>query len=175
MRDNTTDNKYEQLYTQLLERGEYLHERNKKRIRIGLAGLVVLPFILGLMIRITGSSKIAFLIIWIICMFTLSAYLISIEYLDDSIKKTLEDVTSREADFDRLLPKADLQERIRDRLAEIRASRQDTSEETEETSEVISDNTSENAEEVSEDEQEGEAIELADLLDDSFEEEEDEE
>ena len=85
MRDNTTDNKYEQLYTQLLERGEYLHERNKKRIRIGLAGLVVLPFILGLMIRITGSSKIAFLIIWIIWHFLEQFILLT--YISRIVKK----------------------------------------------------------------------------------------
>ena len=126
MADNSRDVNYEQLYTQLLERGEMLHESNKKRIRRGLILLVILPAILGLILWITGSSKIVFLIIWILCMFALCAYLISVEYLDDSIQKTLEDVTNREADFDGLLPHAsaeELQERIKARIAERRAQR----------------------------------------------------
>ena len=126
MSDNSRDVKYEQLYTQLLERGETLHENNKKRIRRGLIMLVILPFILGLILWITDSSRIVFLIIWILCMFAISAYLISVEYLDDSIQKTLEDVTNSEADFDQLLPhasRAELHERIRERISERRAQR----------------------------------------------------
>ena len=106
MTDDSRDVNYEQLYSQLLERGETLHESNKKRIRRGLILLVLLPAILGLILWITGSSKIVFLIIWILCMFALCAYLISVEYLDDSIQKTLEEVTDCEADFDELLPRA---------------------------------------------------------------------
>jgi len=126
MTDKSRDVKYEQLYAQLLERGETLHDNNKKRIRRGLIFLVILPVILGLILWITGSNKIVFLIIWVLCMFAVSAYLISIEYLDDSIQKTLEDVTNREADFGGLLPHAsaeELQERIKARIAEIRAQR----------------------------------------------------
>ena len=126
MTDQTKDIKYEQLYTQLLERGEMLHENNKKRIRRGLIFLVILPVILGLILWITGSSKIVFLIIWILCMFATCAYLISIEYLDDSVQKTLTEVTDWEADFDALLPHAsaeELQERIRMRIEEIREQR----------------------------------------------------
>ena len=126
MTDDSRDVNYEQLYSQLLERGETLHESNKKRIRRGLILLVLLPAILGLILWITGSSKIVFLIIWILCMFALCAYLISVEYLDDSIQKTLEDVTNREAVFDGLLPHAsaeELQERIKERIAERRAQR----------------------------------------------------
>ena len=126
MTDDSRDVNYEQLYSQLLERGEILHESNKKRIRRGLIMLVLLPAILGLILWITGSSKIVFLIIWILCMFALCAYLISVEYLDDSIQKTLEDVTNREAVFDGLLPHAsaeELQERIKERIAERRAQR----------------------------------------------------
>lgn len=126
MTDREKDLQYEQLYTQLLSRGETLHENNKKRIKHGVILLLLLPFILGFIIWITDSNKIVFLILWIICMFAISVYLISVEYLDDSIKKTLEEVTERESGLDRLLPKAsgrDLQDRIRDRLTERRIMR----------------------------------------------------
>ena len=124
MTANRNENRYEGLYSQLLERGEQLHESNKRRIRRGLIALVVLPFVLGFILWMTESDKIVFLIIWIIIMFALSAYLISIEYLDNSIENTLREVTDTEAEFDGLLPRPDLQDRIRERLAEKRAERQ---------------------------------------------------
>ena len=125
---NRNNHKYEELYTELLGRGEMLHESNKRRIRRGLITLVILPFILEFIRWITDSDKVVFLIIWILIMFVLSAYLISIEYLDYSIEETLKDVTDTEADFDGLLPRpelrrGDLHERISARFAELRAQR----------------------------------------------------
>ena len=43
MADRSKNSRYEQLYTQLLERGEMLHENNKKRIKHGLILLAILP------------------------------------------------------------------------------------------------------------------------------------
>ena len=128
---NRNDRNYEELYTELLGRGEMLHESNKRRIRRGIIILVILPVILEFIRWITDSDKVVFLIIWIFIMFVLSAYLISIEYLDYSVEKTLKDVTDIEADFDGLLPRpelrrGDLHERIRERFAELRERRNET-------------------------------------------------
>lgn len=125
---NRNSHKYEELYTELLGRGEMLHESNKRRIRRGIIILVILPVILEFIRWMTDSDKVVFLIIWILIMFVLSAYLISIEYLDYTVEETLKDVTDIEADFDGLLPKpelrrADLHERISERFAELRAQR----------------------------------------------------
>lgn len=120
--------KYEELYTELLGRGEMLHQSNKKRIRRGIIILIILPFVLEFIRWMTDSDKVVFLIIWIIIMFVLSAYLISIEYLDYTVEETLRDVTDTEADFGELLPRpelrrGDLHERIRARFAELREQR----------------------------------------------------
>ena len=125
---NRNDRNYEELYTELLGRGEMLHESNKRRIRRGIITLVILPFILEFIRWITDSDKVVFLIIWILIMFVLSAYLISIEYLDYTVEETLKDVTDIEADFDGLLPRpelrhGDLHERISERFAALRAQR----------------------------------------------------
>lgn len=125
MAGDRNNQKYEALYTELLGRGEMLHESNKRRIRRGLIILVILPFVLEFIRWITDSDKVVFLIIWILIMFVLSAYLISIEYLDYSIEETLRDVTDTEADFGGLLPRpelrrGDLHERIRARFAALR-------------------------------------------------------
>lgn len=103
MNDQKQNNRYEALYTQLLERGMDLHMSNKKRIRAGLIILLLLPVILGIILKMTQSDKIVFLLIWVLCMFVLCIYLISVEYIDDSVKKTLEEVTDREMNFDELL------------------------------------------------------------------------
>jgi hypothetical protein len=123
MTSDKNRNKYEELYSELLTRGEQLHESNKRRIKRGLIALIVLPFILYFILWMTDSDKVVFLIIWIIIMFVLSAYLISIEYLDSSVENTLNNVSDTEAEFDDLLPRSDLQERIRERLAERRAEK----------------------------------------------------
>lgn len=123
-----SNRKYEELYTELLGRGEMLHQSNKKRIRRGIIILIILPFVLEFIRWMTDSDKVVFLIIWIIIMFVLSAYLISIEYLDYTIEETLRDVTDTEADFGELLPRpelrrGDLHERIRERFTELREQR----------------------------------------------------
>lgn len=123
------DKKYEALYNELLERGEQLHEGNKRRIRRGLMLLIILPFVLEFIRWMTDSDKIVFLIIWILIMFVLCAYLISIEYLDSTIENTLRDVTDTEADFDGLLPRPDLKRPellrgdIPERIREVFAAR----------------------------------------------------
>ena len=127
------DQRYESLYTELLDRGDQLHEANKRRIKRGLITLLILPVVLDFIRLVTDSDKVVFLIIWILIMFAMSAFLISVEYLDSAIEKTLVDVTDTEADFDGLLPRpdgavSDLHERIRKRLEEIRAERYGTEE-----------------------------------------------
>ena len=130
MDERRQDGRYEALYTQLLERGMDLHLSNKRRIRTGLIILLLLPVILGIILKLTGSDKIVFLIIWVICMFVLCIYLISVEYIDESVKRTLEEVTERETNFDELLlDSGKLEERVAARhdiiVERLRALRED--------------------------------------------------
>ena len=124
MNEKNTNKSYEGLYSELFQRAELLHESNKRRIRRGLVGLIILPAVLIFIRWMTGSDKIVFLIIWIISMFILCAYLMIIEYLDNSNQNTLADVTDEEAEFDELLERPEsFQGRLIDRLAELRAAR----------------------------------------------------
>lgn len=94
---------YEELYNRLRERGEAMHINNKKRIRIGLIVLALLPAILIFIRWATDSDRTVFLIIWVLCMFAACIYLISIEFIDDRLQKTLEEVTQKEADMGGLI------------------------------------------------------------------------
>ena len=116
---NRQDIRYEELYNRLLERGVALHENNKKRIRIGLAFLGVFTVLMILIRLITDSDRVVFMILWVLGMFAISIYLISVEYIDDSIRKTLEEVSDREADFGELLPDSEqVRERVHSRIHE---------------------------------------------------------
>ena len=113
------DIRYEDLYNRLLERGMALHESNKKRIRVGLVLLGLFTVLMILIRLITNSDRVVFMILWVVGMFAISVYLISVEYLDDSIRKTLEDVSDREADFGVLLPDSEqVREKVQTRLQE---------------------------------------------------------
>lgn len=113
------DTRYEELYNRLLERGMALHENNKKRIRIGLIFLIVFTVLMILIRMITDSDRVVFMILWVVGMFASSIYLISVEYIDDSIRKTLEDVSDREADFGELLPDTEqVREKVQSRIQE---------------------------------------------------------
>ena len=113
------DIRYEDLYNRLLERGMALHESNKKRISVGLALLGLFTVLMILIRLITNSDRVVFMILWVVGMFAISVYLISVEYLDDSIRKTLEDVSDREADFGVLLPDSEqVREKVQTRLQE---------------------------------------------------------
>ena len=114
------DRHYEDLYSRLLERGETMHANNKKRIRVGLILLGLLPVILIIIRLLTDSDRVVFLIIWVLCMFAICTYLISIEFIDDSLRKTLEEVTEREADFGELIPDSEaVHNRIHEHVAEL--------------------------------------------------------
>ena len=116
---NNQDIRYEDLYNRLLERGMALHESNKKRIRVGLVLLGLFTVLMILIRLITNSDRVVFMILWVVGMFIISIYLISVEYIDDSIRKTLEDVSDREADFGVLLPDSEqVREKVQTRLQE---------------------------------------------------------
>ena len=109
---NNNKNKYEAVYSELLEFIITLHERNKKRIKYGIIFLFTLPLVLVLIRFFTDGDKVVFLIIWVIIMFLLAIYLIGVEYLDEMIKKKLSDITDKELELDNLLEDSKLRKKL---------------------------------------------------------------
>lgn len=109
---NNNKNKYEAVYSELLEFIITLHERNKKRIKYGIIFLFTLPIVLVLIRSFTDGDKVVFLIIWVIIMFLLAIYLIGVEYLDEMIKKKLSDITDKELELDNLLEDSKLRKKL---------------------------------------------------------------
>ncbi len=69
-------------YEDLVSYVEQMREKNKKRIKTSGIVLILLPIVLELIRLLTDSDKTVFLIIWILCMFAVAVYLVSIEYLN---------------------------------------------------------------------------------------------
>ena len=111
------DNRYNNLSSYAKE----LHENNKKRIKISGFVLILLPIILGLIRWMTDSDKTVFLMIWVLCMFVWSVYLVSVEYLDHVLQKRIKGMSNSEEDYDSLLNGEEIipdkvKERVRDKL-----------------------------------------------------------
>ena len=76
----------------LLPTVENVYRLDQVSLRVGVTWLLLLPVLLLIIRRLTGSSKITFLIIWVVGMFIISAALILIGYADHELKRFLNDV-----------------------------------------------------------------------------------
>lgn len=81
-------------YEKLLPFAEKSHEQNKRRMHAGVVWLFVLPVLLYIIRNMTDSSKIAFLIFWIIGMFIIASFLVFVAYMDDELQKNLNELHS---------------------------------------------------------------------------------
>lgn len=107
---------FEKLYDMMLEYEEEIHKKNQKRIKIGMKCLLIIPMIFLILLLLTQSSKLVFLILWIVSLFILATYLIFIEYSDDKLQQKLSEISNREqAERDALIGSgiAQVEERIR--------------------------------------------------------------
>ena len=76
----------------LLPMVENVHRLDQASLRVGVTWLLLLPVLLLIIRRLTGSSKVTFLIIWVVGMFIISSALILIGYADHELKRFLEEV-----------------------------------------------------------------------------------
>lgn len=79
-------------YEKLLPLARRSHEMNQRRMHTGVIWLFVLPVLLYIIRNLTDSSKIAFLIIWIVGMFLIAAFLVMVAYQDDELQKNLDEL-----------------------------------------------------------------------------------
>ena len=78
--------KLENLYEMVMDFEEKSHEKNQKRIKIGLRCLYIIPAIFLFLLMVMKSSKIIFLALWIVSLFILAVYLIVVEYMDYNLQ-----------------------------------------------------------------------------------------
>ena len=79
-------------YEKLLPLAQRSHDMNQRRMHTGVIWLFVLPVLLYIIRNLTDSSKIAFLILWIVGMFLIAAFLVMVAYQDDELQKNLDEL-----------------------------------------------------------------------------------
>lgn len=95
--------KYEQMYEMLVDYERKIHEKNQKRIRIGLKCILIIPLIFLILLFWTESNKVVFLILWIVSLFAIAAYLILVEYMDYNLQEKLNEISDGESGVDNLI------------------------------------------------------------------------
>ena len=82
----------EKMYDILLDYEQNIHQKNQKKIRIGLKCVVLIPLIFLILLFWTESSKIIFLVLWIVSVFVIATYLIAVEYQDYKLQEKLNEL-----------------------------------------------------------------------------------
>ena len=95
---------YEEIFQKVLEYEQALHEKNRKRIKIGLKCIWIVPLFFLALLFLTGSNKVIFLILWIVSLFALSIYLIVVEYMDYNLQEKIMELKGEEGDLKAVTP-----------------------------------------------------------------------
>ncbi len=82
---------YKEMYEMFLEYQESRHEANQKKIRVGLKVNIVLPLVFLIISFLTDSSKLIFLILWIVSLFGIAFYLIYVEFSDYKMQEKMKE------------------------------------------------------------------------------------
>ena len=88
---NESEKKYQEIYEKYKQYENAAHERNQKKIRVGLKVNIFLPMIFLVVSFITSSSKLIFLILWIASLFGIAFYLIYVEYTDYKMQERIHE------------------------------------------------------------------------------------
>ena len=116
-----SNDKYRKAYNMVIEYEKEAHRKNQKRIAGGLKLIIIIPLIFLALLFFTGSSKVIFLILWIVSLFILAAYLITVEYMDYNLMERMAKLRGQDEDMENydLIGNDAIENRIRDVLDKI--------------------------------------------------------
>ena len=116
-----SNHKYRKAYNMVIEYEKEAHRKNQKRIAVGLKLIIIIPLIFLALLFFTGSSKVIFLILWIVSLFILAAYLITVEYMDYNLMERMAKLRGQDEDMENydLIGNDAIENRIRDVLDKI--------------------------------------------------------
>ena len=107
------EKKLHDMYEKLINYENEVHERNQKKIKIGIRCIWTIPLVFLLLLFFTNSSKIIFLVLWIVSLFGIAVFLISVEYNDYMIQEKLHEINGDEsAEINGLIDLDEVGERV---------------------------------------------------------------
>lgn len=118
------DKRLREMYDKLVGYEKTIHEQNQKRIKIGLRCIYIIPlFFLVLLMIVPDSSKIIFLVLWIVSLFAIAVYLIGVEYADYKLQEKMNEISG--CDAQSVSPVVQIEDRVQE-IAERVEQRFDT-------------------------------------------------
>lgn len=107
------DKRLREMYDKLVGYEKTIHEQNQKRIKIGLRCIYIIPlFFLVLLMIVPDSSKIIFLVLWIVSLFVIAVYLIGVEYVDYKLQEKMNEI--RGCDAQSVSPVVQIEDRVQE-------------------------------------------------------------
>ena len=94
----------EQSFEKIMEYEKKIHEKNQQRIKIGIRLVIIIPLIFLTVMFKLDSSKVVFLVLWIVSLFAISLYLIVVEYMDYNLQEKIMELKGEEGDIEAVTP-----------------------------------------------------------------------
>lgn len=116
---NKNKKELERMYSMLVDYEKTLHEKNQKRIHVGILCLYIIPIIFLMLVFLTDSSKVIFLTLWIVSLFGIGIYLLMVEYNDYNLQHRMKEITGDEGEIDSLLSFDEVEEKMRQVVNEM--------------------------------------------------------
>lgn len=107
------DKRLREMYDKLVGYEKTIHEQNQKRIKIGLRCIYIIPlFFLVLLMIVPDSSKIIFLVLWIVSLFAIAVYLIGVEYVNYKLQEKMNEISG--CDAQSVSPVVQIEDRVQE-------------------------------------------------------------
>ncbi len=98
---NSTD--ISDIMSKVLAFRDSAHAENVRKLKAGIKCIFTVPAAFLILLFLTGSSKIIFLVLWIASLFIIAAYLIHVEYSDYKIQEMVNSLQDSGSDIDGLI------------------------------------------------------------------------
>lgn len=98
---NSTD--ISDIMSKVLAFRDNAHAENVRKLKAGIKCIFTVPAAFLILLFLTGSSKIIFLVLWIASLFIIAAYLIHVEYSDYKIQEMVNSLQDAEDNIDGLI------------------------------------------------------------------------
>lgn len=109
----SNDKRLREMYDKLVGYEKTIHEQNQKRIKIGLRCIYIIPlFFLVLLMIVPDSSKLIFLVLWIVSLFAIAVYLIGVEYVDYKLQEKMNEISG--CDAQSVSPVVQIEDRVQE-------------------------------------------------------------
>ena len=114
------DKRLREMYDKLVGYEKTIHAQNQRRIKIGLRCIYFIPlFFLVLLMIVPDSSKIIFLVLWIVSLFAIAVYLIGVEYVDYKLQEKLNDISGSDTQTQSVSPVVQMDDMVQEKAERV--------------------------------------------------------